>query len=74
MGVSNNFSEYYKTISNADLLSILETPGDFQLAAIEAAKKELSGRHLSDEEIKEARQVLFEKQIQKIKQREKVKA
>jgi hypothetical protein len=74
MGASNNFTEYYKTISNAELLSILEKPAGYQDAAIKAAKKEFSDRKLSVEEIKEARQVLFEKQIQKIKQREKTKA
>jgi len=73
MGISNNFSEYYKTISNAELISILEKPAGYQDAAIEAAKKEFLERKLSVEEIKEARQVLFEKHIQKIKQREKVK-
>jgi len=74
MGVTNNFSEYYKTIGNVELLSILEKPGDYQDAAIEAAKKEFSDRKLSAEEIKEARQVLFERQLHKITQREKVKA
>ena len=74
MGVSNNFSEYYKTISNADLLGILEKPAGYQEAAIEAAKKECLNRQLSVEEIKEARQALFEKQIQKVKQKEKAKA
>jgi hypothetical protein len=39
MGISNDFSEYYKTISNAELLNILEKPLGYQLAAIEAAKK-----------------------------------
>ena len=68
MGISNNFSEYYKTISNAELLSILDKPAGYQDVALEAAKKELLNRKLSVEEIKEARQVQFEKQIQKIKQ------
>ena len=73
MGISNNFSEYYKTINNAELISILEKPAGYQDAAIEAAKKEFLDRNLSIEEIKEARQILFEKQIQKIKQKEKSK-
>ena len=51
MGVSNNFSEYYKTISNADLLGILEKPAGYQEAAIEAAKKECLNRQLSVEEL-----------------------
>ena len=73
MGISNNFSEYYKTVSNAELLSILDKPAGYQDVALEAANKELLNRKLSVEEIKEARQVLFEKYEQKIKQREKVK-
>jgi len=74
MGISNNFSEYYKTVSNAELLTILDNPTGYQEAAIEAAKKEFLDRNLSDHDIKEARQVLFEKHVQKIKQREKAKA
>jgi len=73
MGISNNFSEYYKTVSNAELLSILDKPAGYQEAAIEAAKKEFLDRNLSAQEIKEARQVLFERHAQKLKQREKVK-
>ena len=74
MGISNNFSEYYKTVSNAELLSILDKPAGYQDVAIEAAKKEFFNRKLSGEEIEEARQVQVEKHIQKIKEREKVKA
>ena len=74
MGISNNFSEYYKTVSNAELLGMLDKPVGYQDAAIEAAKKEFLDRKLSDHDIKEARRVLFEKQVQKIKQKEKVKA
>ena len=74
METSHNFSEYYKSISNAELLSILEKPADYQDAAVKAAKKEFLDRKLSAEEIKEARQALFEKQIQKIRQKEKAKA
>jgi hypothetical protein len=73
MSVSNHFSGYYKTISNAELLNIIENPGDYQHAALEAAKKEFSIRNLSGGQITDARQELFEKQQQKIQQREKIK-
>ena len=74
MGSSNNFSEYYKTVSNAELLSILEKPSHYQAAALEAAKKEFANRQLSTGEINEAKQVLLDKQFQKIQQRERIKA
>ena len=74
MGLSHDFTEYYKTISNAELLGILEKPADYQDAALEAAQKEFANRQLSTEEIKEARQVIFEKQLQKAQQRERIKA
>jgi len=74
MATANNFTEYYKTISNTELLSILDKPGDYQPVAVEAAKKEFANRLLSDAQIREARQPLIAKQVQKQKEREKVKA
>lgn len=74
MATSNDFSEYYKTISDTELLSILDKPEDYQLVAVEAAKIEFVNRQLSDVQIQEARQPLVAKQIQKEKEREKVKA
>lgn len=69
-----DFSEYYKTISNTELLNILDNPRDYQPPAVEAAKKEFANRQLSEVQIQEARQPLIAKQIQKEKEREKVKA
>jgi len=74
MKPSIDFSEFYKSISNTELLSILDNPGDYQPLAVEAAKNELFKRQLSETEIKEAREQIIAKQIQKEKQREKVKA
>lgn len=62
---SDNFSEYYKTITNSELLDILEHPENYQLAAIEAAKKEFENRQLSEEEIEKAKQLLLEKNCKK---------
>lgn len=44
MPTSNNFSEYYKTISDTELFSILDNPEDYQALAVEAAKEELAHR------------------------------
>lgn len=74
MATSNDFSEFYKSISNTELLSILDNSGGYQPLAVEAAKKELFKRQLNETEIKEARKPIIAKQIQKEKQREKVKA
>lgn len=74
MTTSNDFGKYYKTISNTELLSILENPGDYQAPAVEAAKKEFSDRQLSDKEIKEAKEPLVVRQQEKEKQVEKMKA
>lgn len=74
MTTSNDFSEYYKSISNTELLSILDNPQDYQPLAVEAAKAEFSNRQLSATAIQEARQPLIVQQIQKEKEREKIKA
>ena len=73
MTTSNDFIEYYKAISDTELLNILDNPQDYQALAVEAAKKEFVNRQLTDTEIQEARQPLLAKQIQKEKEREKVK-
>lgn len=73
MATSDNFSEYYKTISNTELLSILENSDEYQVPALEAAKKEFANRQLSEAEIQDARQILIVKQEQKEKEWEKIK-
>lgn len=74
MITSDDFTEYYKTISNTELLIILDNPDGYQPLAIEAAKKEFSNRQLTDLDIKEAKEPIIAKQIQKEKQQETVKA
>ncbi len=66
----NDFRTYYKTISNTELLSILDNPDDYQALAVEAAKEELANRNLADLEIQEARQPNIDKQ--KDKKRKKI--
>lgn len=69
----NEFKTNYKTISNTDLLAILDYPEDYQNFAVEAAKEEFSKRQLSGTEIQEARQSLIAKKEQGEKRIEKVK-
>lgn len=71
---SENFSEYYKTISNTELLAILQNPEDYQPAAVEAAQKEFAVRLLSETDINEAKKEITEKSLQKEKEKEKIKA
>jgi hypothetical protein len=73
MPTSKNFSEYYKTITDTELLNILDNPEDYQPLAVDAAKNEFTNRRLSDTEIQEARQQLITKQSQKEKEREIIK-
>src|SRR6478672_736347 len=74
MSIPNNFSEYYKTISDTELLNILDNSNDYQPSAVEAAKQEFANRQLTESEIQQARQPLIAKREQKDKEREKVKA
>lgn len=73
MASLTNFSKYYKTISNSELLHILENPDDYQPLAVEAARQEFADRQLSDTEINEARESLIAKQSEKEKQAQRVK-
>ncbi len=73
MPAANNFSEYYKTISNTELLSILENPADYQPSALEAARKEWADRQLSEQDKAAARQSLIIVQAEKTKKKEKAK-
>ena len=74
MTTPNNFGEYYKTISSADLLDILDNQGDYQPLALDAARAEWARRNLSEEELQSARQVLENKKAQKEIEKEKIKA
>jgi len=73
MNTPNHFSEYYKKITDSELLNILDNTKDYQPAAIEAAKKELANRNLPDEQIREEKRLLLFKQLEKVKEKEKRK-
>jgi hypothetical protein len=74
MTVPNDFSEYYRTISNTELLGILENPDDYQPLALGAAREELDRRQLSDTAIREAKEPLIARRLQQKRQSQKVKA
>ncbi|NCU02956.1 MAG: hypothetical protein GXC73_03125 [Chitinophagaceae bacterium] len=74
MSIPNNFAAYYTTISNAELLSILDNPENYQAVAIDAAKQELVNRKLSETELNEAREELNAVLLQEAEQKEKRKA
>ena len=66
------FSEKYKTYSNADLLRVIENHDDYQSQAVETAKNTLTDRQLSEMEIKIAKDELeIEKQEKLRKERTK---
>ena len=71
---SEEFSEYYKTISNAELLNILENYENYQPSAVEAAKTEYATRNLSDTEAEEARNALNQEKEKKDVKKEKLRA
>jgi hypothetical protein len=68
---TNSFSEYYKTISDAELLSILENTDEYQQAAIEAAKQELERRQLAVSRLEHLKNELARKKYEEeqVKQR-----
>ena len=70
---SNEFSEYYKTVSNAELLGILENFDNYQPTAVEAAKIEYANRNLSEIEIEEARHVLNEEKKKNDEKKQKLR-
>lgn len=73
MSIPDNFTALYETISNAELLNILENPDDFQPLAVEAASTELKKRNLSDTEIEAAKEILKTKVLEKERQKENLK-
>jgi hypothetical protein len=50
----NQFAERYKTLSNADLLKIIDNPVDYKHVAIVAAETELANRDLSEDQLANA--------------------
>ncbi len=63
MASFNDFTKFYKTLSNTELINILENPASYQPEAIEASKIEFSNRQLSENEITDAKKILREKEF-----------
>jgi len=61
IAATNPFSEHYKTISDLELLWILENTEDYQAAAVEAARQELQRRKLSIADLENVKAQLAEK-------------
>jgi hypothetical protein len=67
-----DFGAYYKTISNVELLEILEHAPDYEPDAIQAATLEFVSRNLSAEELATAQEEIAAKQSGNEKQKEKI--
>jgi hypothetical protein len=59
--------DYYKKISNQELLEILDNPKDYQMLALKVAKQEFLNRQLTEEEVNIARQAQINKKLLKAK-------
>lgn len=71
---ANAFSEYYKTITDAELISILDNRDDYQEAAIKAAEEEFRRRQLSTDRLEELKNTLAQTKSEKEEARQKRKA
>jgi len=70
----NQFTERYKTLSNSELLKIIDNPNDYQPLAVETAEAELAGRQLSDEELESAKAEIDLELQEKAVKKEKMQA
>jgi hypothetical protein len=71
---ANSFSEYYKTITDAELISILDNKEDYQEAAVKAAEEEFSRRQLSTDRLEELKNTLAQRKFEKEEARQKREA
>jgi len=74
MASTEDFSKYYQSISDTELLEILDNPQDYQPAALEAAKAEFASRQLTELAIEEARLPLIAQKRNQEKERAQLKA
>jgi hypothetical protein len=70
----NTYSEYYKTITNSDLLEIIQNPSYYQPLALEAARMELANRELSETEVTQAREEVFQREQKKRIQKQNIES
>ena len=71
---TNPFIEYYKTITNSELIVILENTGKYQEEAVEAANNEFKVRNLSEDDIAAARASLLAAHTEQERQKDKINA
>lgn len=69
-----DFSEKFKTYSNANLLRVIENPDDYQPQAIETAKNIFADRQLSETEIKIAKDELEVERQEKLRKEQQIQA
>lgn len=69
--MTNQFTERYKSYSNAELLNIIENSSDYQPEAVKTAQYEIDQRQLTDEDFMTAKSELQTQRIEKDKQTEK---
>jgi hypothetical protein len=67
----NQFTERHKTLSNSELLRVIENPSDYQSEAVEAAKTEIDQRNLPDQENEDAKRNLEVERQEQQKQNKK---
>jgi hypothetical protein len=67
------FTERYKTLSNFELLKILEEKENYKPIAVETAKTEINKRQLSEQELEKIKSKISNLQIKKNKKKEKKK-
>ena len=70
----NPFAERYKTLSNTDLLKIIDNGADYQPLAVETAYTELANRKLAPEVLENAKAEINLELQQKVVQKEKRQA
>lgn len=57
----NSFADRFKRLEPVDLITILNTSSDYQPEAVDAARKELESRQLSEEELANAQNIFNER-------------
>jgi hypothetical protein len=62
----NQFTDIYKKLSDAKLITILENKKDYQALAIETALHELASRKLTEQQLAQAKQEIQTKEKQKL--------
>lgn len=66
-----DFNKYYSSITNEELLAILQNKDQYQAAAYKAAEEEFANRQLSDEAINDAKCLLNTQKAEKERKTEK---